>query len=140
MTPKEFNIVLQNTLNSCSELLASKSKEYDFSSDRLHSFKAGAQLLDTNSVNTLLGYLTKHIMSVFDMAKNYDNFTMEKWDEKLLDCINYFILLRALLMDEKNIFVREYFDTNKDKKSVSETLFSAGMVLKRPTKEGVQNE
>ena len=140
MTPKEFNIVLQNTLNSCSELLASKSKEYDFSSDRLHSFKAGAQLLDTNSVNTLLGYLTKHIMSVFDMAKNYDNFTMEKWDEKLLDCINYFILLRALLMDEKNIFVREYFDTNKDKKSVSETLSSAGMVLKRPTKEGVQNE
>ena len=140
MTPKEFNIVLQNTLNSCSELLASKSKEYDFSSDRLHSFKAGAQLLDTNSVNTLLGYLTKHIMSVFDMAKDYDNFPMEKWDEKLLDCINYFILLRALLMDEKNIFVREYFDTNKDKKSVSETLSNAGMVLKRPTKEGVQNE
>ena len=130
MTPKEFNIVLQNTLDSCSKLLASKSKEYDFNTDRLHSFKAGAQLLGNTSIDTLLGYLTKHIMSVFDMSKEFDNFPMEKWDEKLLDCINYFILLRALLIDEKNILVREYFDTNKNKKSVAETLEENGMFLK----------
>lgn len=137
MTPKEFNIVLQNTLNKCSELLASKSKEYDFSSDRLHSFKAGAKLLDSNSINTLLGYLTKHIMSVFDMSKEFEKFPMEKWDEKILDCINYFILLRALLMDEKDILVRDYFDTNKNKKSVSETLADEGIILNHRDKDGV---
>lgn len=133
MTPKEFNIVLQNTLDSCSKLLASKSKEYDFNIDRLHSFKAGAQLLGNTPIDTLLGYLTKHIMSVFDMSKEFDNFPMEKWDEKLLDCINYFILLRALLLDEKNIFVREYFDKNKDSESVKETLDKIGMMI-RPNK------
>lgn len=138
MTPKEFNIVLQNTLDSCSKLLASKSKEYDFNKDRLHSFKAGANLLNTTSIETLLGYLTKHIMSVFDMAKEFNMFDMEKWDEKLIDCINYFILLRALLMDEKNIAVREYFDTAGP--SISEKLEEFGMKLKKPKSAGDVNE
>lgn len=135
MTPKEFNIVLQNTLDSCSKLLASKSKEYDFNSDRLNSFKSGSKLLDSTPIDTLLGYLTKHIISVYDMAKQYDEFNMEKWDEKLLDCINYFILLRALLLDEKKVYVRDYFDKDKNKKSVSETLAESGIILKGDSDE-----
>ena len=131
MTPKEFNVILQDTLSKCSDLLSSKSKEYDFSSDRLHRFKSAAKLQNTDQVKALLGYLTKHIISVYDMSEKYEDFSLEKWDEKIIDCINYFILLRAILNEEdkkKQVTEKQI----KPKESLKERLACNGIILKEP--------
>lgn len=99
MTNKEFNIIVNDTLNECKKLLCDKSKEYDFGEDRLHSFKVAAELQGISNIEALRGYLTKHIVSIFDMMKTPDNFSSNKWDEKILDVINYMLLLKALLLD-----------------------------------------
>lgn len=135
MTPKEFNVILQDTLDKCSNLLSNKSKEYDFSSDRLHSFKSAAQLQNTNQVKSLLGYLTKHIISVYDMSEKYEDFSLDKWDEKIIDCINYFILLRAILKEESRYEKASKSNLQKpvkQKESLKERLACNGIILKEP--------
>lgn len=127
MTQKEFNLVLKDTLEKITNLLANKSKEYDFGGDRLHSFKTAAKLQGTTQVDSLMGYLTKHIVSVYDMVKVYDNFPIEKWDEKIIDCINYLILLRAVLIEESDTTVRELLS----KPSISEELAGKGIILQK---------
>lgn len=100
MNNSDFTKVVEDQLAYCTSLLIDKSKEYDFGSDRLHSFKVAADLLKSTPKEALLGYLTKHIISVYDMCKSKESFPIEKWDEKITDCINYFLLLKGLITEE----------------------------------------
>ena len=102
MNHKEFNDVVTKELDYVRELLCSKSKEYDFGEDRFHSFKVGGQLQGISQEKCLLGYLTKHIISIYDMCGNVEEFSFEKFQEKLTDYINYGLLLLGMIQEEKN--------------------------------------
>ena len=101
MINDKFEKVIDEQFTICKELLTSKSKEYDFGEDRLHSFKVAAAMLKTTPEEALLGYLTKHIMSIYDMVPEVDKFTYEKFSEKITDTINYLLLLKGLLYERK---------------------------------------
>lgn len=101
MNNKEFEKVVDEQLFLCKNVLCDKSKEYDFGDDRLHSFKVAANLLKTTPEEALLGYLTKHIMSIYDMVPEVNNFTYEKFSEKITDAMNYLLLLKGLLYERK---------------------------------------
>lgn len=101
MTNTKFNEVLKNQLDYCSELLAAKGDEYDSdTSDRLHSFKTAAALQNETPKQALAGMMCKHTVSVYDMCKGGE-YPLEKWIEKITDSINYLILLRAMVEEEK---------------------------------------
>jgi len=102
MIPEEFDVLVQQQLDLCKNLLCSKSKEYDFGADRLHSFKVAANLENTTEAKALLGYLTKHIISLYDMISSEKYFTMDKWEEKITDTINYMLLLKAIVKEEES--------------------------------------
>ena len=102
MNHKEFNDVVTKELDYVRELLCSKSKEYDFGEDRFHSFKVGGQLQGISQEKCLLGYLTKHIISIYDMCGNVKEFSFEKFQEKITDYINYGLLLLGMIQEEKN--------------------------------------
>lgn len=104
MTHKEFEKVVDEEIAYVKELLCSKSKEYDFGQDRFHSFKVGANLQGVSQEECLLGYLTKHIISIYDMSKpeQIKNFPYEKYVEKITDYINYGLLLLGMIKEEKN--------------------------------------
>ena len=78
MNHKEFNDVVTKELDYVRELLCSKSKEYDFGEDRFHSFKVGGQLQGISQEKCLLGYLTKHIISIYDMCGKVEEFSFKK--------------------------------------------------------------
>lgn len=99
MINDKFEKVVDDQFKLCKELLINKSKEYDFGDDRLHSFKVAAAMLKTTPEEALLGYLTKHIMSIYDMVPEVNKFTMHKFSEKITDTINYLLLLKALLYE-----------------------------------------
>jgi hypothetical protein len=84
-------------------VLVFKSKEYDLETgDRFHSFKVAAALQNLTPKQALCGMMCKHTVSVFDMAESGENYPIEKWDEKITDNINYLLLLRGLIEEEKN--------------------------------------
>lgn len=101
MTNKEFEKCFNKKINECKELLFRKAKEYASDEDRLSAFKTAAQLENTSPEQALGGMLAKHIVSIFEMIKEPDNYSDAKWDEKINDTINYMILLYALLHDAR---------------------------------------
>jgi hypothetical protein len=44
-----------------------------------------------------MGMLSKHLISVLDMCMDKQQYSKEQWDEKITDCINYFLILRAIV-------------------------------------------
>ena len=89
--------------NSGSRVLAHKKKEYTGDRiDRLSAFKIAASLQGCTPKAALAGMMSKHIVSLYDMCySSLLQFELEQWDEKITDCINYLILLKALIKEEQ---------------------------------------
>lgn len=102
MTLERFNESVANQLAYCESLLVHKGLEYapDAGIDRLACFKTAAMLQGVSSKEALCGMLAKHIVSVFEMCRSEEAFSMEKWTEKITDSINYFLILKAMVEDE----------------------------------------
>ena len=77
-----------------------KEKENKKAKEIFDSFKKAALLENTTPERVLEGYLTKHIISLYDMLNSEEKFSKERWEEKLGDSINYLVLLRGLLEDD----------------------------------------
>lgn len=83
-------------------MLASKACEYASDEDRLHNFKAAAELEGDTPAEALRGMLRKHWVSIADLVWSdtigeKPSFAMI--DEKIGDAVNYLILLEALLKE-----------------------------------------
>ena len=105
MTQSEFREVLNNTFEKSSNVLDSKRAEYTPEADRLANFKTSAALQNVDPITALGGMLAKHTVSVHDYISREEKgeeFTLEQWDEKIIDVINYMILLRALIIERES--------------------------------------
>ena len=103
MTQEEFNVVFELQMRKCADILAHKKKVYTGDNiDRLSAFKIAAALQNCDSKAALAGMMSKHVVSLYDMCySTLLHFDMEQWDEKITDCINYLILLKALVKEEQ---------------------------------------
>lgn len=104
MTNNEFNEILDGTVAIINRVLRSKADEYA-RGDRLHNFKIASQLANTSPEMALRGMLAKHIVSVWDLISDVEvgNFaSIPMWDEKIIDSINYLILLRAMVNERES--------------------------------------
>ena len=100
ITHDEFDKIVEEELEYVKELLCSKSKEYDFGQDRFHSFKVGGNLQGISQEKCLAGYLSKHIISIYDMINSgIENFSEDKWKEKITDYLNYGLLLWGMVKE-----------------------------------------
>lgn len=102
MNNKQFEQCFKQKVEDCKALLFKKAKEYATDEDRLIAFKTAASLENTSPEQALGGMLAKHIVSIFEMIKEPDNYSNAKWDEKINDTINYMILLYALRHDAQD--------------------------------------
>jgi hypothetical protein len=101
MTYDEFEDFVDETVKRVREVLVSKGIEYQIGKDRLRHFTLAANLMKTNRAAALTGMLCKHIISIYDMALRPWDYPMDRWDEKIIDSINYLILLRALISEDE---------------------------------------
>ncbi len=104
MTTDELKTVFEEQVQRCRELLLLKGKEYTpDEADRFSSFKTAAVLQHTSSANALLGMLSKHIVSLYDMSfVGAERYNMSVWDEKITDALNYLFILTAIIREEKH--------------------------------------
>lgn len=81
--------------------LCSKAKEYASDSDRFHNFNRAGQVLNILPEQALVGFMTKHFVSVLDIINDIEKGNLpsrEVWDEKLGDLDCYIHLLDGLLL------------------------------------------
>uniref|UniRef100_A0AAU8AWC6 Uncharacterized protein n=1 Tax=Dulem virus 37 TaxID=3145755 RepID=A0AAU8AWC6_9CAUD len=100
MKLSEFDAITREQVERCLTVLAEKGKEYSLSDDRLDHFKDAAAEQETTPKQALWGMASKHFASLNGMCKSGQG-DMERWLEKITDSINYLLLLRALVEEEK---------------------------------------
>lgn len=100
MNNEEFTYVLNHQVSLCEDILVNKAKEYASDHDRLHNFRVAAALENVTPRQALAGMMAKHTVSIYDMCKADNSFSMDVWTEKLTDHINYLILLKAIVYEE----------------------------------------
>lgn len=100
MYQSEFESIFDQQVEKCTNVLIAKAHEYA-TADRLANFKSAAHLQNTTLRQALAGMQAKHIVSIFDMCSSGEDYDMDLWDEKLTDALNYFFLLKAILIEER---------------------------------------
>ena len=101
MNTAEFVEVVKDQYLHCCDVLIGKSEEYASDAERLHNFFAAAGMMGCDPKEALAGMMAKHTISIYDMCRSGLPYTMELWEEKITDHINYLFLLRAVLEDEQ---------------------------------------
>lgn len=103
MTQKEFNNFLDDILDQIQDILGSKADEYASNTSRFHNFERAARMVDTDPINALRGMQLKHRVSIQDMLDNdIHDYTFNQWKEKILDNVNYYFLLLAMIKKYKD--------------------------------------
>lgn len=102
MTNVVFEDIVTKQIDYCKELLLRKGQGYaDEETDRLRFFKTAAELEQVPVKQALFGMMTKHLVSLADMCR-LDNIRDENiWTEKISDTINYCLLLKALVYEDR---------------------------------------
>lgn len=113
MNVTEFETLMLSTFDQCRRVLTSKGSEYSTGSDRLGNFKRAASARGVIPEEALLGMKIKHTISIDDMVRELSGgaeYSIQRWDEKIIDDINYLILLRALLVERSGRASKEVDD------------------------------
>jgi hypothetical protein len=96
----EFRQLLHQEFARCESTLFKKSDEYASDSSALHNFNTAASLTGETPEQALGGMMVKHTVSIFDMIREgAESFTIEQWDEKIGDHVNYLMLLKAIVVE-----------------------------------------
>lgn len=101
MNTEQFNHIIDVQIKQCTDILKLKAVEYA-TEDRLHNFKVAAGLQQIPTKQALSGMMSKHTVSIYDMCGSPESFDMALWDEKITDSINYLLLLKAVVLEEKS--------------------------------------
>ncbi len=94
----QFEDILNAQIKRVQDVLAVKSMEYG-PVDRLGNFKKTAALRGVKLHQAVGGMMVKHTVSIYDMIESGKPYSMDQWDEKITDHINYLILLKATLIE-----------------------------------------
>lgn len=107
MNQVDFQTIFFQQMERCETVLLVKSEEYSSPEDKLHNFKVSGALQGITQDRALGGMLAKHIVSIFDLINRDKPSSMDLWDEKITDAINYLILLKAIVVEmDPNSYLR----------------------------------
>lgn len=117
MNTEQFNRIFNAQVDLCGDTLIDKAREYA-TEDRLHNFKVAAAMQKTTSRDALCGMMAKHIVSIFDLAREENLAPMDVWNEKIGDALNYLFLLKAVVVEEHDSL--SMLTTTKDNAKISD--------------------
>ena len=102
MDKERFDEIIQDQMELCWKTLCGKGLEYASGQDRLQAFKNAATIQGISPEAALAGMMAKHTVSIYDMCLYPDAYPMAKWDEKIVDHLNYLLILKAVLMEKED--------------------------------------
>lgn len=103
MENPELDVIVENRIKICREILIDRAKIYAPNLDRLENFKKAGKIQGISSVAALRGMMSKQIVAMFDGIAEIDKGNIgpsEKgWNNILTDIPNYCFLLEGLLAE-----------------------------------------
>ena len=99
MTSSEFTLLFEEQMARCESILLTKRDEYA-TADVLSNFKSAAGLIRSTPRAALAGMMLKHTVSIYDMCREPEPRSIDVWNEKITDHINYLLLLKACVTEE----------------------------------------
>ena len=103
MDNDQFTAIFKEQVDLCAATLIRKGEEYASDLDRLHNFKVAAALQGESQMQALGGMLAKHVVSIFDLIQAGKPASLDLWNEKIGDAMNYLFLLKACVLEEQAI-------------------------------------
>lgn len=100
MKQEYFDMLLEELNKASYETLCKKNAKYSSVEDKLHNFKAGADISGRTPAQACWGYLTKHLVALRDKVERNDFSDKDDLLEKCQDTINYVYFLYCLGMEE----------------------------------------
>lgn len=94
----KYRNCIEETMKMCEDILIKKNKEYADNTHPFHNFQIAAELQNTTLIKALAGMMAKHTSSIYDMCSSKKEYPLEKWNEKIVDHINYLLILRAMVV------------------------------------------
>ena len=95
-----FDRLFVEVIDSCEEVLLNRNAQYSSTTDRLHNFYQAAHKLRTSTLQACNSMRAKQDIALDDLVHNYTKYGNraypDLWKEKILDDINYLILLYAI--------------------------------------------
>ena len=107
MKSKDFDKLIEHRIALIREVLIRKGAEYSHGKpERFHNFYRAAEIQHSTPEKALIGMLSKHLVSIFDMADTIlDTRYCDAYiEEKIGDAINYLILLEGILKQRQMPF------------------------------------
>lgn len=101
MNQKEISDLANVMLSECFTLLQEKNKDYSIEEDALAGFKNVAKEIKVTPLKVWFVYARKHWGAISNYVRNNGKIESEPIESRLTDMINYCILLKALIEDEK---------------------------------------
>jgi hypothetical protein len=95
----QFKSILDAQIKRVQDVLVVKAAEYA-TDDHLSNFKKVTKLRGCTLPQAVSGMMVKHTVSIYDMIESGGSYSIDQWDEKITDHINYLILLRAALVED----------------------------------------
>jgi len=102
---QRFEAVVSARLEAIRELILVKGREYRRNGDVFHNFNAGGKMLGCTPERALLGFATKHFVSIVDLVNDLDAGKVPEVgavNEKLGDAMVYLVLLEGLFKERIN--------------------------------------
>jgi len=99
MIKENFNKLKERRIEQCNTVLDRKAAEYADDKDRLYNFKRAANTMGVPLPVAVLGMMSKHLVSVLDLAEERREFNRMVLDEKFTDLHNYLYFLEAAIVE-----------------------------------------
>lgn len=101
MNYTDYNAAINAQIERCKKILTIKGGEYADDCDPFETFKVAAAIQNTDIFKALGGMMAKHTASIYHMIGDMNPmvYSLEKWDEKITDHINYLLILSAMVHD-----------------------------------------
>jgi hypothetical protein len=106
MNQEHFNAYANSLMSQASKVRNAKRTEYEAEHDCLSNFRKAADLQNTTVPVAIAGMMSKHTVSIYDMIKvEFDiahvdpPYSLDIWREKLIDHINYLLILYASIRE-----------------------------------------
>lgn len=101
MNREEFGQIVLTTLEECKSVLDTKRRDYAPDDDRLANFKSVGLMMALEPQTVCLTYLMKHLDAIASHCDSLD-LSVEYFDSRIVDCINYLLLLKAILVEKSD--------------------------------------
>jgi len=105
MLAKEFDRLVNQTVDTCKDILVAKGGEYAHGEDRLDNFKRNAADLGLTAEEVWAIYFRKHLDAIStyvkDIRKDIDRPRSEDILGRFDDAINYLMLGKGLVIDRQ---------------------------------------